>query len=344
MLTSEMDMAMRARMQALDNRRLRLILLPTEKCNFRCTYCYESFELGQMPQRVIEGIKQLLTHRTKELNKLEIDWFGGEPLLAFNIVKDINAHAMQLMQHNACSFLSSMTTNAYLLTPERLEQLVELGVTRYQITLDGFDGTHDETRKRKNGRGSFAVIWKNLMEAKKTALKFRIMLRVHFSPTNLSRLPLLIDQIKENFCGDPRFEVFFKAISHLGGANDEHTPRFRSSSAKKYQKLLADYLGKGVKSTVIKPQMLYVCYASEPNSLVIRSNGKLAKCTVAFNDERNEVGEISQDGSLSFNHERLHLWFKGLQNLDKQDLGCPHSRMEQRAAYRSLEVRFQSRG
>ena len=46
---------------------LELIILPTEKCNFRCTYCYEDFELGKMPEAVQRGIENLITHRAPGL-------------------------------------------------------------------------------------------------------------------------------------------------------------------------------------------------------------------------------------------------------------------------------------
>jgi len=42
----------------------------------------------------------------------------------------------------------------------------------------------------------------------------------------------------------------------------------------------------------------YICYASKANSLVIRADGRIAKCTVALNDERNHIGDLKPDGSL----------------------------------------------
>ena len=66
----------------LDNRELHLILLPTEACNFRCVYCYESFRLKRMEPWVVEGIKRLLSRRAPDLRALSISWFGGEPPLA----------------------------------------------------------------------------------------------------------------------------------------------------------------------------------------------------------------------------------------------------------------------
>ena len=75
---------------ALSPRRLHLILFPTEQCNFRCVYCYEDFVLGRMSESTISGILSLLSHRAADLDGLQISWFGGEPLAAYDIVTRIS--------------------------------------------------------------------------------------------------------------------------------------------------------------------------------------------------------------------------------------------------------------
>ena len=61
--------------------RLQLILLPTEQCNFRCTYCYEDFAIGRMTPEVVSGVKNLIDRRADGLSHLQLSWFGGEPTL-----------------------------------------------------------------------------------------------------------------------------------------------------------------------------------------------------------------------------------------------------------------------
>jgi uncharacterized protein len=68
-----------------DNRYLHLILMPTEQCNFRCVYCYESFLRGRMSDEIKEGIKAYIGAQ-EELERFELHWFGGEPLLAAELL------------------------------------------------------------------------------------------------------------------------------------------------------------------------------------------------------------------------------------------------------------------
>ena len=68
---------------------LDLILLASEDCNFRCTYCYEDFKRGTMLPSVREGIKRFVEKRAPQLQNLTIGWFGGEPLYGFQAMEDL---------------------------------------------------------------------------------------------------------------------------------------------------------------------------------------------------------------------------------------------------------------
>jgi uncharacterized protein len=66
-----------------------------------------------------------------------------------------------------------------------------------------------------------------------------------------------------------------------------------------------------------------VCYAAQPNSLLIRSNGDVGKCTVALNDERNKIGSLQLDGTLKLIPGRFAPWVRGIENIDPVELACP---------------------
>src|SRR5271170_4417622 len=108
----------------LSNRRLELIVMPTERCNFRCTYCYEDFLLGRMSSDTIEGIRALISNRIEKLDQLYISWFGGEPLAAADIMLDLSSHAAELASRRPMmSYRAGITTNGYFVNQQLLDQM-----------------------------------------------------------------------------------------------------------------------------------------------------------------------------------------------------------------------------
>lgn len=74
--------------QAVTNRGLKLIVNSSEQCNLRCVYCYESFAHGHMQLDLAKGLVHLIERRIANgLEWLELEFFGGEPLGAWNLVK-----------------------------------------------------------------------------------------------------------------------------------------------------------------------------------------------------------------------------------------------------------------
>jgi uncharacterized protein len=114
--------------EAVEPRTLHLIILPTEKCNFRCSYCYEDCAIGKMSSALLGGIKRLVDHRRDDLLGVGVSWLGGEPLLAMDIVFDISEHVdRRCAQQNVTNFGGGLTTNGYILTPKVMQRLVACG-------------------------------------------------------------------------------------------------------------------------------------------------------------------------------------------------------------------------
>ncbi|WP_333795884.1 radical SAM protein [Rheinheimera sp.] len=307
-------------MYSLRNDIFNLILFPTEECNFRCVYCYEDFEVGNMPRWLVDAVKQLLTHKVKKLKCLSLSWFGGEPLVAKQILFEIAEHAYDLCQQYDCKIIGDVTTNGFLLDTTTLARLVSLNQTRFQISIDGDEEVHNQTRITKNGRGSFTRIWQRLMDAAATDLEFNIILRIHVTDLNQDAIERFLKLYQQHLANDPRFSLFFKAISNLGGDQDKVQQLISKKSAAHFvAELNARYYG----NQGDKPN--YICYASKPNSLAVRADGSLNKCTVALKDDINKVGRINEDGTLSLQHQKIGSWISGFDTLDKWRLGCPLS-------------------
>lgn len=309
---------------AVSNAVLHLILLPTEGCNFRCVYCYESFAMSRMPRSVVDGVKELLSTRFSELARLDVSWFGGEPLLASDIVLEVLEHIQGLREtHPETAFSSDVTTNAYRLDTRLLERLVSLGVESFQITLDGTSKQHDLKRKRADGAGTFDAIWANLLAMKASETPFAAILRLHVDQTNQDDMASLLDQCAGAFRGDPRFSFFIRPLSRFGGPHDASLRVLAPREADQViGELRSRARGLGLQVWE-KPDQETLCYAARPNSLVVRANGLLNKCTVALQDQRNAVGALRSDGTLSLNKNAMLPWIRGLWNGNPEDLKCP---------------------
>lgn len=309
--------------RSLSEKHLSLIIFPTEQCNFRCTYCYEDFKLRRMSKETQNSIIKLISKRLPALTSIDVSWFGGEPLLAPEIISNINEF-IQSNNDGTIDFSSNITTNGYLMSYELFDAMVALGISRWQVSIDGIGRFHDQTRKLANGHGTFDTIWRNLSATKASERDFEIMIRLHFHPGNIDSCAKTIKEFLHIFNGDPRYKIYLKNISHLGSKNDSSFKVFSWAETKKVKDSLASlipniHLWDGVNVF----DKMYVCYAAQPNSIAIRSNGRLAKCTVALQSDKNDIGAIKDDGSLEIDHDKMRFWIRGLQSLNKAELACP---------------------
>lgn len=317
--------------ESLTDRALHLIVLPTEQCNFRCTYCYEDFTVGRMDEAVVGGIKRLIDRRAADLRRLDVSWFGGEPLLARPIVEELSAHLADLAAARpGLQYQADMTTNGYLLDTGTARRLAALGVDRYQISLDGPAEAHDTTRLRADGRGSFDRIWRNLLAIRDSALPVRVLLRVHLTPANLPLMPGFLARLRDTFLRDERFTLHLKPVERMGGPNDRTMEILEQGLRPKVLDELTAVAYDGLPAAP-EPDELPVCYAARPNSLVIRADGTVGKCTVALTDPANAVGRLLPDGTLRIDDERLAPWVRGWATGDESAVHCPYAAMDRPA-------------
>jgi uncharacterized protein len=300
---------------------LQLIVLPTEQCNFRCTYCYEDFSIGKMTPEVVSGIIAFLRKRFRTLSVLSIEWFGGEPLLGIGVIRSIMGSIAELKEsHSAVDVRSSITTNGYLLSTAVFEELVGLGVRSLQVTVDGPAQSHNRSRPRQDGRGTFDRIWSNLRHILASDAAVEVILRVNVDAINVEDVRSWIPDLRA-LNQDARVTVQFQAVGKWGGPRDRQLQTLESSSKASVLRDLEFRLsGYPTATSSSKSEM---CYASHANSLVVRADGRLAKCTVALSDRRNDIGFIGYDGTITIDNSRLQPWLMGLTTGEVSDLECP---------------------
>jgi uncharacterized protein len=303
---------------------LELILLTSEDCNFRCLYCYETFPRGVMESWVQRSVVKLIHQRASRLNRLHLEYFGGEPLLGLQAIRHIAPEAQRICIENNIEFGSGMTTNGYLLTRDVFLELLHWGIRGYQVTLDGSPQHHNTSRPLIGGGPTFERIISNLDAIRRTNERYSVVLRVNFSPDTLADIDSFLSLI-QSFRGDERFPLRFYPIGKWGGPNDGSLEICGLSGERERQALdqIAAERGFVVESRLpyLRPRgSLSICYAARPYNLIIGADGKLMKCTVALDTkDYNIVGRLSEDGRADIDVDRLTKWIKPY---FEEDSGC----------------------
>ena len=135
-------------------------------CNLRCAYCFASQgdfngDRDLMPLEVGKKAFDFLVTQSKNRHNLEVDFFGGEPLMNFQVVKNLVAYGRSLEKEYNKRFNFTMTTNAVLLNDENM-RWIDDNMNNVVLSLDGRKTVNDHMRKTVSGGGSFDVIIENI--------------------------------------------------------------------------------------------------------------------------------------------------------------------------------------
>ena len=140
-----------------------LCLHVSHDCNLRCKYCFAStgdFGTGHRMTMNVETAKKaidfVIAHSGKRHN-IEVDFFGGEPLMAMDTVKATVDYARSLEKQYDKKFRFTITTNGILLDDENIDYINET-MSNAVLSLDGRPEVNDNMRPTVNGKGSYDVI------------------------------------------------------------------------------------------------------------------------------------------------------------------------------------------
>ncbi len=307
---------------------LHLILLASEDCNFRCQYCYEKFARGTMRPEVRKAVKKMVTDRIDSLDSLLVSWFGGEPLYGYPAVKDLAPFFKETADEHDLHFVGNMTTNGYLLTPEKADALLSWGVNMFQITLDGPPESHNCSRPARDGSETFETIYNNLKSMAKRKDDFTIRIRVNFDRNNHSKMEPFLDLIQKGMGGDSRFHLAFHGVGKWGGDNDENLEvcGTRGERALIKSELKREAKKRGLNILTIKDFNQFgrqACYAARPYSFLIGATGKIMKCTIALDTaDHNIVGHFDKEGKMVLDPDKMALWTEPAFQRDSQCQKC----------------------
>lgn len=268
---------------------------PTMDCNLRCWYCYEKHCIAsKMDEKTIQKIQVLIKKKADEgkIRGLNLDFFGGEPLLYFKeTVIPILRFAQDLCTRNNIQLYISFTTNGILLTEDVINELKKHPSVRLQITLDGDETLHNETRKTIDGQATYQTIIKHIKDCAQAG--FTVLVRMNYTHKNAYSFTNVISQFKS--CStEQRKHLLFDFHRVWQESSNEQTESTINEIKEWFNQ---------EKFSIEHPTIERKgrCYADKENNIVINYNGDLYKCTAQDFSFENREGYINENGELVWN-------------------------------------------
>ncbi len=142
-------------------------------CNLRCEYCFAAqgdFGHGRklMPFEVGKAAIDFLIKHSANRHNLELDFFGGEPLMNLDVVKKVVEYARSIEKEHNKNFRFTMTTNGILLDDDSID-FINREMSNVVLSLDGRKEVNDRLRPTVNKKGSYDIIvpkYQKLVEAR----------------------------------------------------------------------------------------------------------------------------------------------------------------------------------
>lgn len=287
-----------------------IIIAPTLECNAHCFYCFENgYRKGKMSLETADALVEFLEkHWNGE--KLGITWFGGEPLLASDIIDYISTKLTEKNIIYGCK----ITTNGSLLDGKLAQKAIELWhVEKVQITIDAVGDKYNRIKNYdKQYQDAFSLVMQNMQNALSMGINLKV--RINFDPSKQDEALETMNYLLRRFNNANHLKIYFapidaddEIVKNISGDFDEYNEHPYISLIKFGRK---HHLYRGFpdmeddESTdheydtcgLLKKLKIYPspinCYATCPNVFSIGPNGDIYKCHRALGRKEYASGNI----------------------------------------------------
>lgn len=309
--------------QKYNNEYMSITIAPTMDCNFACKYCFEEHKKNVMSDKVqtalLAGIADNLCYNAF----LDVNWYGGEPLLAIDIVESMSKKIKEIVAEKNSKVRFSMVTNGYLLSKEMVERLVHIGLESIQITIDGSKDVHNSRRVLRDGvTGSFDRVLQGIKEAINGNLN--VVVRINIDKDNYPSIQELLRVFLDN--GINKVKI---ALGHvLPYTYSCEYYKDKCFTKEEYSNVVLDVQNMMISSgfeneSIIYPsQKLSYCSACNANSFLIDPEGNLYKCWCDVGNIEEAFGTIFDYDINSALESNYLKWINSNPFTDKECLEC----------------------
>lgn len=283
-----------------DNSTLALTIAPHSGCNFRCIYCFENTKLdhGQkMSKKVADDVIKAVTPLLRQVKRFEVNWFGGEPTLALDVIEYLSQKFIKLCEENKVIYSSAMITNGYLINQEFSAFCRRNRIISLQITIDGDETHHNQRRILHNGNGTYEKIINNIIQYGSELPQ--ILLRVNVDKVNKNSITKLEEVVKENGIKNVMISpgMLFPNESDL--YEKDNCFNHEEFSDVIYQYCVKQSRNSQVRNINYPQSKSNGCGSVNLLSAVINADGRLYKCWEEIGEPDYSYGSVSDGLTIS---------------------------------------------
>ena len=258
----------------------------TNDCNLACPYCFEKDSLLNKPanymekETCIKTVEWILRKASeKKVKKIQITMTGGEPLINKEAIRTLT----EGFSNNEFEVNFNMITNGVLLDYETIKELKTMGITSYQITLDGPAKIHDSRRIYKDGRGTFNIIVNNVMKTLRSDDEIQFTIRINVDEGNCKHIGSLLSLLKRVNLN--RYTALCISDTLMTDGTDT------GNMLKENIRIIREAVEHGFK---IAYGEINNCWMMSEFWYMVNVDGKLYKCPSLVGDEKYSVGSVTE--------------------------------------------------
>lgn len=262
---------------------MNLTIAPTLDCPFHCFYCFEKKHTKSViDDSTLESIISYV--ESKDIRRLHITWFGGEPLLAID--KLLYFQELLKSRYTGVYTMDLITTGFNIISNK--EKIKELDLSSVQITLDGNETTHNSIKKNHSCSNVFKNVLEGISCLYEEAIANHVSIRVNITRNNMSEFPELYDHLKKMFPGD----YVSVTPSLVLNKNDIENPTLLSLEEFKSFVLDLWYIHKIPTYWIDLKGEDSICASLHCNTIVVDHNGNLYNCWEVLGDSNHIIGNL----------------------------------------------------
>lgn len=288
---------------------LSLTIIPTYSCNLSCFYCYQERMNKIMSPEVQENIVQYAAKNIRNAKRLNVCWFGGEPVMAWGVITGLSEKLIKTAEENGCQYGASMITNGYLLDDNKINMFDELKIKKVQITLDGPPEVHS---RRKGLKGDSTENFQKILRIIERLVQkdIKLSIRVNIDKSNANFLGELMDiLVKHPACKAniyPAQVTPYTDICRNVKSTCFNTQEFEEIEANFYELMVEKGLISDLSCAYPKPMMNF-CGADQINSFTIDCDGYVYKCWNDIGNKDKAVYDICKRDAGETDAKRMRM-------------------------------------